>query len=163
MGSPAARAQTPTAPSDAEGRELGQRIDALSKQIDELESSKDAAARRGLMEQNWRAMQDYMGWMHSRWGSRLSVDDGAGHNARSGARPGQTTTLPDAASPGAKLVSDYCTQCHAAPPPTLHTSEEWAGVVHRMDLHLVDSSKGVRVPSADQMQTILAYMEEHAR
>ena len=80
-----------------------------------------------------------------------------------GGVPTQAKPLPDAGSAGAKLVSSYCTQCHAAPPPTLHTSPEWPGVVGKMDLHMIDDLTGVRTPSKEEMQTILAYMQKNAR
>lgn len=72
IGSVVARAQTPpapTPPTEQQVREIEQRLDALSKQVDQLGTAKDAATRQGLMQQNWRAMQDYMGWMHGRWGA----------------------------------------------------------------------------------------------
>jgi hypothetical protein len=74
LGMIPAHAQTqttpkPAAPSDAEFRELQQRLDSLKKQIDELQAAKDTATQQGLMQQNWRGMQDYMGWMHGQWGA----------------------------------------------------------------------------------------------
>ncbi len=264
LGTAPAHAQTPpkpTAPSEADVRELQQRFDSLKKQLDELQAAKDSATRQGLMQQNWRGMQDYMGWMHGRWGAgspwMMGPDmmgpgatscpalggSGAAWSVPEGMTPeqygqqmrenmqrmheqmnqlGQTTDpqqrqkllqehwqtmyrdmenmrgmgwmwngpmmgpngmmgpgmmgpgmmrgaptqakpLPDAGSPGAKLVSSYCTQCHAAPPPTLHTGAEWASVVGRMDVHMIDDLTGTRTPSKAEMQTILAYMQKHAR
>jgi polyhydroxyalkanoate synthesis regulator protein len=62
-----AKSQT-TAPSDAQVRELQEKIKSLQKQLDELNSAKDAASRQRIMQQNWQGMQDYMGSMHDRWG-----------------------------------------------------------------------------------------------
>lgn len=56
------------APSDTQVRELQERIKSLQQQLDELNSAKGAASRQRMMQQNWRGMQDYMGWMHDRWG-----------------------------------------------------------------------------------------------
>ena len=248
-----------TAPTDAEVRELAQRLDSLRQQIDELEAAKDAATRQGLMQQNWRGMQDYMGWMHSRWGAGspwimgpdmmgpgwtdcpMMGGTGAAWPVPEGmsteqygqqmrehmqrmheqmSQLGQTTDpaqrqrllqehwqtmyrdmenmrgmgwmwhgpmmgpgmkgpgmmgggpvpgageakpLPDAESGGAKLVSSYCVQCHAAPSPTLHTTQEWASVIGRMNLHMNGGTTGIRTPSNQEFQTILAYMQKHAR
>ena len=62
-----AKSQT-TAPSDAQVRELQEKIKSLQQQLDELNSSKDSASRQRMMQQNWQSMQDYMGMMHDRWG-----------------------------------------------------------------------------------------------
>lgn len=66
-------AQTPAesqtaAPSDAQVRELQDKIKSLQQQLDELNSAKDPASRQRMMQQNWQGMQDYMGMMHDRWG-----------------------------------------------------------------------------------------------
>ena len=262
-----AHAQTPpkpSAPSHAEVRELEQRLDSLGQQIDRLEAAKDPATRQGLMQQHWRSMQDYMGWMHNRWGAgspwMMGPDmmgpgstgcpmlggSGAAWPVPEGMSPeqygqqmrehmqrmheqmsqlGQTTDpaqrqrllqehwqtmyrdmetmrgmgwmwpgpmmgpgmrghgmggpgmmgggpapgageakpLPDAESAGAKLVSSYCVQCHAAPSPTLHTGQEWASVIGRMNLHMNGGTTGIRTPSNEEFQTILVYMQKHAR
>jgi hypothetical protein len=232
----------PTAPSDAEVRELEQRLDSLRQQIDQLEAAKDAATRQGLMQQNWRGMQDYMGWMHNRWGTGapwmmgpdmmgpgwsdcpMMGGSGAAWPVPEGMSPeqygqqmratcgayeqmsssqttaqrqrllqehwqtmyrdmenmrgmgwmwhgpmmspgmmgrgmmgrppapgaGEAKPLPDADSAGAKLVSSYCVQCHAAPSPTLHTEQEWASVIGRMNLHMNGGAAGIRTPSNEE-------------
>jgi hypothetical protein len=245
------RAETPPpkAPSDAEVRELTQRLDALKKQLGQLEEAKDESARQSLMQENWRAMQDYMGWMHGRWGAgapwMMNPDERGGPGASacpmlggSGAAwplPGGVTPkqygeqmrapmqtmseqmariaqatdpqerarllqehwqtmyrdmqdlrglgwmwggpmrgpgtmgsapakpLPDPDSAGAKLVANYCTQCHAAPDPTLHTAQEWTNTVNRMHLRTEGRGTVVKTPSEDEWKTILAYMKQHAR
>ena len=62
-------AQAAPAPSDVEVHELRQRIDALSRQVDQLAAADDAATRQELMQQNWRGLQDYLGWMRGKWGT----------------------------------------------------------------------------------------------
>ena len=66
-------AQTPAksqavAPNDAQVREMEEKIKTLQRQLDELNSAKDATSRQRMMQQNWQGMQDYMGSMHDRWG-----------------------------------------------------------------------------------------------
>ena len=71
--------------------------------------------------------------------------------------------LPDADSAGAKLVSSYCAQCHAAPQPTLHSAKEWTSVTERMHIRMDNGWQGVKVPTDQEMKTIVAYMQKHAR
>ena len=255
----------PTAPSDAEVRELEQRLDALKKQLEQLAVAKDEAARQALEQQSWRAMQDYMGWMHSRFGAgapwMMGADarggpgasacpmlggSGAAWSPPEGVSPkqygeqmrahmqtlseqmsriaqatdpkertrllqehwqsmyrdmqdlrgmgwmfsgplasqgmmgsgrmgpgmmgtapaagaGAAKPLPDPDSAGAKLVSSYCTQCHAAPAPTLHTAAEWTSTIDRMHLRSEGRGTVVKTPSEPEWQAILAYMKQHAR
>lgn len=57
-----------TAPSDAQVRELEQQIKSLQQQLNELNATRDTAARQRLMQRNWQGMQDYMRGMNDRWG-----------------------------------------------------------------------------------------------
>lgn len=241
-----------TAPSDAQVRELEQQIKSLQQQLDELNATRDTAARQRLMQRNWQDMQDYMRGMHDRWGSgdpwmegrgmmgcpMLGRDDG-GWPVPGGMSPDQyrqrmrdhmqriqeqmnkiaqtadpqerqrlmqehwqsmyrdmqtmrgmgwmwgggsmmgpgmmrrgmvpggpapsTEPLPDADSTGAKLVSTYCAQCHAAPQPALHTAKEWTSVIQRMRARMASGWQGIKAPSEQEMKTILTYMQQHAR
>lgn len=91
-----------------------------------------------------------------------------GHGFRDGkAMPSAAAdSLPDSASEGAYLVRLYCTQCHAAPTPVLHSAEEWGNVLTKMDTHaglanMVDR-RDAR-PIADRaLRSIEAYMRGHA-
>ncbi|HRY86838.1 MAG TPA: hypothetical protein P5305_03060 [Rubrivivax sp.] len=242
----------PTAPTDAQVRELQQQIKSLRQQLDELNATQDAATRRQLMQQNWRGMQGYMGQMHDRWGmgypwmmgrpwsmcgpgmmaegrtwwpvppganpeqysqqmrdhmqrmqdqmnkiaqtsdpqerQRLMQEHWQGMYQdmqtmrgmgwmwggpmmgpgmmRGGMMPGgpapSAKALPDADSGGARLVSTYCAQCHAAPQPTLHTAKDWTSVTQRMHVHM-EGWQGVKTPSEEEMKSIVAYMQKHAR
>ncbi|MDM0109580.1 hypothetical protein QTH97_31975 [Variovorax sp. J22R24] len=71
--------------------------------------------------------------------------------------------LPDAKSAGAKLVSTYCAQCHAAPTPTLHTAMEWSSVAQRMHMQMDSRWQSVNTPTEQEMDRIVAYMQKHAR
>lgn len=244
-----------TAPTDAQVRELEQQIKSLRQQLDELNATRDAAARRQLMQQNWQGMQGYLGQMHDRWGmgypwmagrpwamcgpgmmgqgrttwplpQALSAEQyneqmrgrtqqmqeqmnriaqatapqerqrlmqehwqsmyedmqtmrgmgwmwgGGGHTMgpgmmRGGMMPGgpaaSAKPLPDADSAGAKLVSTYCIQCHAAPQPSLHTANDWANVTQRMHIRMEGGWQGIKSPTEQEMKTIVAYMQKHAR
>ena len=243
-----------TAPTDAQVRELEQQLKSSQQQLDEINATRDPAARRRLMQQNWQGMQDYMGQMHDRWGmgypwmmgrpwamcgpgmmgqgrtwwpapQGLSPDQysqqmrnhmqrmqeqmnkiaqttdpqerqrlmqehwqgmyqdmqtmrgmgwmwgGGGMMGpgmmRGGMMQGGPTRsakpLPDADSAGAKLVSSYCAQCHAAPQPTLHTAKEWTSVTERMHIHMDSGWQGIKTPTEQEMKTIVGYMQKHAR
>jgi hypothetical protein len=111
------RAETPSAPSDAEVRELEQRLDALKKQVDQLEAAKDDASRQKLMQQNWRAMQDYMGFMHGRWGAAdpwMMDPDAKGGPGFSGCPmlggAGAAWPLPEGVGPK-QYGEQMCAQC----------------------------------------------------
>lgn len=82
--------------------------------------------------------------------------------------------LPDSHSEGARLLVEFCTQCHALPGPGLHTAKEWPAVVGRMDVGMhvmgcvgmVLSGTGIMgridAPSGRELDAILAYLQRHA-
>jgi hypothetical protein len=246
----AGTATPPRAPSDAEVGELAWRLEALSKQIDNLESATNDAVRETIMQRHWLDMQDDMGWMHSHFGAGapwmmdpasrggpgasacpMLGGSGAAWPLPQGIRPkpyaeqmrthmqtlneqmsriaqttdpeerlrlaqalwqamyrdmqgmrglgwmwgagmmgeapepgtGEAKPLPDPDSAGAKLVSNYCVQCHATPSPSLFTSAEWGHVVGRMHVRIEGRVTPIETPSDEEMKTILAYMKQHAR
>jgi len=76
------------------------------------------------------------------------------------------SSFPDASSSGGQLEGKYCSQCHAAPAPSLHTAKEWADVTGRMEEHIGDKVSpggGVMVPSASDMAAIVEYLDKHAK
>lgn len=77
-------------------------------------------------------------------------------------RGGSVAALPQPDSHGARLVGAYCTQCHGAPSPVLHYSEEWRTVAQRMYGHMQRFSARVYAPSDDEFAAIVAYLQSHA-
>lgn len=69
-------------------------------------------------------------------------------------------SLPEAQSEDERLFRQYCTQCHAPPSPTDHTSQEWSSVVARMRQYMV--SQGKVVPDRLQQDKIISYLQRHA-
>ena len=134
-----------------------QYIQQMQDQMNEIGSSQDPAKRQQLLEQHWRDMYRNMqtmrgmGWM---WG-------GTGP----GAPP--ETNLPDNDSRGARLVSHYCTQCHATPSPKLHSASEWKAVISRMKMNMKNFKaanwRGVKIPSDSEFRSIIEYMQKYAR
>ena len=137
----------------------------MQEQMNKIAQTTDPKERQRLMEEHWRTMyQDMqtmrgMGWM---WEGPMM-----GGGMMRGTTPGRpapsASPLPDADSAGAKLISTYCTQCHAAPQPTLHTAAEWASVTQRMHARMSGGWTSVKTPTEQEMQTIVAYMQKHAR
>jgi cytochrome c2 len=78
--------------------------------------------------------------------------------------------LPDPNSKGAELLVYYCTQCHNLPSPSMHTAEEWPGIVSRMfrRMSMMSRMRGmgmmmsIEMPSPEDQQTILTYLQSHA-
>ena len=76
------------------------------------------------------------------------------------------THLPEAGSGGAKLVNQYCTQCHGLPSPQQHSTEGWPPVVVRMNARMqwmhTNSTMSIKAPTEAELQTIVAYLQQHA-
>ena len=74
--------------------------------------------------------------------------------------------VPDSASTPAYLVRHYCGQCHAPPPPQLHSANEWSGVATKMVAHVgvaeIGNPREIQVPKQQEMTLILTYLEANA-
>ncbi len=136
----------------------------MHEQMSKIAQTPDPKERQRLMEEHWRSMyRDMqtmrgMGWM---WEGPMGP--GMMHGALPSRPVPGVTPLPDADSPGAKLTGTYCTQCHAAPKPTLHTAAEWTSVTQRMHEHMNGGWQGIKTPTPQEMDVIVAYMQKHAR
>lgn len=74
--------------------------------------------------------------------------------------------LPVPRSHGARLLTRYCTQCHALPGPGMHTAEEWPHVVERMQQRMDMHGRmmgGLDVPTPAALMTIRDYLQTHAQ
>ena len=79
--------------------------------------------------------------------------------------PGVTAAdLPEPASAGARLVAQYCAQCHELPSPAMHSATDWPSIARRMWLRmeLLPSARGVKVPTAAERFAILDYLTANA-
>ncbi len=157
-GMPGAAWQLPPGMTAEQYRsQMFQNMQRMHDQMAKIQSTTDPAERQRLLQEHWqdmyRNMQSMrgMGWM---WGGPMANGQAA--------KP-----LPEPASAGAKLVSTYCTQCHAAPTPELHTAAEWSAVTARMSTNISNFNasgwRGVSVPSEADMKTILGYLQKFAR
>jgi len=85
----------------------------------------------------------------------------------------EAAQLPEADSPGARLLIGYCVQCHNLPNPAMHNAARWPGVVARMVPRMegkgnlgkvmADMMAGVRSPSDEETRVIVAYLRKYAQ
>ncbi len=73
-------------------------------------------------------------------------------------------SLPDRTSPGAKLLGQYCTQCHALPSPNMHGPVDWPSVLRRLwvRIDMMSGALGVQSPSTAERARLLAYLQQNA-
>jgi len=73
-------------------------------------------------------------------------------------------SLPEPGAPGAKILAQYCAQCHALPSPAMHGPVDWPGVVRRMwvRIDMMAGALGVQIPSTAQRAELLTYLQAHA-
>ncbi len=136
---------------DAYQEQMAGHMKTMRSQMAAIAAETDPAKREALMREHYNAMYQHMqtmrgmGWMWAPGG----------------------TALPDSASKGGRLFASYCSQCHAPPPPTLHTRKEWVEVTTRMKAHIGETGKsagtGVKIPTAAELDAITTYLGEHAR
>jgi hypothetical protein len=75
--------------------------------------------------------------------------------------------LPEPSSAGAKLITQYCIQCHGLPSPKQHSASGWPVTVARMNMRMQwmsrnNSSMNIKAPTEDELRTLTAYLEKHA-
>ncbi len=81
--------------------------------------------------------------------------------------------LPEARSEGARLLAQYCVQCHHLPNPAMHTAQRWKPVVERMvwrmrgggNLGAVmkELMEGVRAPTDAEVAAMTDYLQKHGQ
>ena len=78
--------------------------------------------------------------------------------------------LPEPDSSGAKLLQNYCAQCHDLPSPLMHSSQEWPVVYQRMLMRMqmmsggmmMGNMMGIKTPTSQEETTLLAYLNRHS-
>ncbi|HEC20252.1 MAG TPA: hypothetical protein ENI97_13045 [Gammaproteobacteria bacterium] len=104
------------------------------------------------------AQQNPMGMM----GGRSCM---MGNRMPQGINPGQ---LPDPDSEGARLLGQYCSQCHGVPGPGMHTASEWPTVVARMNRRMQMMRGGrmmirIEAPDDNELGILRAYLEKNGQ
>lgn len=75
--------------------------------------------------------------------------------------------LPEPDAAGAKLLTQYCTQCHGLPSPEQHSASGWPATVARMNTRMQwmsrnNSPMNIKAPTEEELRTLTAYLEKHA-
>lgn len=148
----------------------------MQEQMRKIAQTTDPQERELLLQEHWRYAYEGMqtmrgrGWMWGcckpgpgTMGPRMMGPGMMGWSMMPLGPAPSATPLPDSGGAGARLVSAYCTQCHAAPMPSLHTATEWSSVTQRMHIRMEGGWPGVKAPTEQEMQSILGYMQEHSR
>jgi cytochrome c2 len=81
--------------------------------------------------------------------------------------------LPAPKSRGARLMAQYCVQCHNLPNPAMHEAKKWPTVFERMVVRMrgkgnlgelmKDMMAGVQAPSDEEAKTLLAYLRRNGQ
>jgi cytochrome c2 len=81
--------------------------------------------------------------------------------------------LPSPKSRGAKLVVQYCVQCHNLPNPAMHEAKKWPTVFDRMVVRMrgrgnmgelmKEMMAGVQAPSDEEAKILLAYLRSNGQ
>jgi cytochrome c2 len=73
-------------------------------------------------------------------------------------------SLPEPTSQGAKVLGQYCTQCHALPSPNMHGPIDWTIVLRRMwvRIDMMAGGLGVQIPSTAERSQLHAYLQKNA-
>lgn len=152
-------------------QQMREHMQRMQEQMNKIARTTDPQERQRLMQEQWQIMYQDMqtmrgnGWM---WDGYMMGPGMMGRGMMGpgmmGGRPSSSAKpLPEPSSQGAKLVSTYCAQCHAAPQPGLHTAAEWSSVTQRMRDHIKSGLPGIKTPTEQEMQAILSYMQQNAQ
>ncbi len=71
------------------------------------------------------------------------------------------SSLPDSKSAAARTYANYCKRCHALPHPGRLSATGWAALYPVMETHMVE--RNMVLPSDDERQAILSYLQTYAR
>ena len=85
----------------------------------------------------------------------------------------ESRQLPAATSRGARLMVQYCVQCHNLPNPAMHEAKKWPTVFERMVVRMRgrgnmgelmhEMMAGVQAPSDEEAGVLLAYLRRNAQ
>ena len=81
--------------------------------------------------------------------------------------------LPAPKSRGARLLVQYCVQCHNLPNPAMHHAAKWPAIFERMVVRMRGKGNlgelmhemmaGVEAPTVDEATVLLAYLLKHSQ
>ncbi len=75
--------------------------------------------------------------------------------------------LPEPDSAGARLLTQYCSQCHGLPSPKQHTAAGWPATVARMNTRMQwmsrnNSPMNIAAPTEAELQSLVAYLQKYS-
>ncbi len=122
---------------------------------------------------DWPPYGSGMMWMMGRGLMKEMMQEMISGRLPPGIKP---ESLPEPASPGARLLAQYCTQCHNLPSPAMHAAEEWPVIEARMfsRMQMMAGMKGMmggmmrrrmmdlEAPLKQEEEAILAYLQQYA-
>ncbi len=79
--------------------------------------------------------------------------------------------LPEPQLNGAKLLVQYCSQCHDLPGPGMHSAQAWPSVVERMNQrmqmmsgrNMMGMMHDIQAPEGRELEVLIAYLQKHAQ
>jgi len=81
--------------------------------------------------------------------------------------------LPQPKSRGARLLVQYCVQCHNLPNPAMHHAAKWPAIFERMVVRMRGKGNlgelmhemmaGVEAPTVAEAETLLAYLQKYSQ
>jgi hypothetical protein len=81
--------------------------------------------------------------------------------------------LPERRSGGARLLVQYCVQCHNLPSPAMHHAAKWPAIFERMVVRMRGKGNlgelmhemmaGVEAPTAAKAEILLAYLQKYSQ
>jgi len=71
------------------------------------------------------------------------------------------TPIPDAGSPAARLYVSKCGLCHPLPHPKRNSYREWQHLLALMQQRMAE--RGMPVLTGEEKETLLGYLQRHAR
>jgi hypothetical protein len=132
---------------DSYQRRLQDPVHAIHQQMAAIVTEKNPTKQQALVREHYDTMYRHiqmtrgMGWMWT---------------------PDEAAPVFADGSPQSQLVVKYCAQCHATPPPSIHTQDEWLQVTSRMRGHIYDRAAawggGVKVPDTLELEKIEDYL-----
>ncbi len=69
--------------------------------------------------------------------------------------------LPEPELPGAVVMKDNCSSCHAVPSPAVHTAKEWPNIIYRMQEHR--RMNGYVLITPEELALLLDYLQRHSK
>lgn len=114
------------------------------------------------------SMGNMMGEMMDRDGMKGMMKEMMGAQLPPGVEPNK---LPDPQSSGAKLLAQYCTQCHDLPSPGMHSAQTWPSVVERMSQrmqmmsgrNMMGMMHDIEAPTDRELETLISYLQKYAQ